>query len=48
MSEIVSLLDLFEGKLSLTDILLQDIPILDGLRDAKIAKNERILQQTKK
>ena len=35
-NEIVDLLDLFNGNLSLSDILNQDIPLINSLRDEKI------------
>lgn len=34
--EIVMLLDLFEGKVTLSEILDTDIPIINQLRDAKL------------
>lgn len=42
MEDIVAMLDLFQGQLSLTDILNQDIPILNGLRQAKSKLNGEI------
>lgn len=39
MRDIVSLLDLFQGQLSLTDVMNQDIPLLTGLRNAKSNAN---------
>lgn len=48
MDDIVSLLDLFQGQLSLTDILNQDIPILIGLRAAKSKLNGEINREREK
>lgn len=42
IKEIVLLLDLFDGKLSLADILNTDISLLNQLRDAKL----EIIDQT--
>jgi hypothetical protein len=39
MRDIVSLLDLFQGQLSLTDVMNQDIPLLSALRNAKSNAN---------
>ena len=36
--EIEYLLEAFGGSLTLTDILNQDIPILNGIRDARIRR----------
>ena len=38
--EIISYLELFEGKISLSEILSMDIPILHSLMDAKIKINK--------
>lgn len=40
--DIVNLLDLFKGELTLTDALNQDIPILNKLRDAKLRQNKML------
>lgn len=45
MEDIVNLLELFQGQLSLTDILNQDIPILNGLRQAKNRINGEIQRE---
>ena len=38
-------LDLFEGRLSLTDILNTEIPLLESLREAKYRAIDRAKQQ---
>lgn len=43
--ELVTLLDLFDGKITLTELLNTDIPLIQQLRDAKI---ELIYQQNPK
>ena len=45
MDEIVVLLDKFKGQLSLTDILNQDIPLLNELGKAKDRLNGEILKE---
>jgi len=40
--EIVYLLDLFEGKLSLSEVLNTEIPLLTLLKKAKVRLNEDI------
>lgn len=39
--DIVYTLDLFDGKLSLTDVMNTPLPFLDKLKDAKYAANEK-------
>lgn len=39
--EIVMLLDLFDGKITLTELLETDIPIINQLRDAKLELNKQ-------
>lgn len=46
--EMVILLDLFQGQLSLTDILNQDIPLLNALKDAKSKINGEINKEREK
>lgn len=46
--EIASLLTLFGGEMTLNDILDQDIPILNSLRDAKLRLNEKTVQEKMK
>ena len=48
MDDIVSLLDLFQGQLSLSDILNQDIPLIDDLRKAKNRLNGEINKETER
>ena len=45
--EINFLLDLFNGKLTLEDILDNDIPLLRVLRDTRIEMNEEISREQK-
>lgn len=45
MDEIVTLLELFHGQLSLTDILNQDIPLLNSLKKAKQKMNGEIIKE---
>ena len=45
MRDIVDTLDIFNGQISLTEILNQDIPILSGLQEAKISKLRQSQQQ---
>ena len=40
--DIVSLLDLFQGELSLNDVLNQDMIILTKLRESKLRINEQL------
>jgi hypothetical protein len=47
MLEIVYLMDLFEGKLSLSEILNLEIPLLNHLRKAKQKINEEIRKKSK-
>ena len=44
-TEIVYLLELFGGKLSLTDILQTELPLLAAMRDAKIQLTNDIREQ---
>ena len=46
--EIVSLLDLFQGELSLNDVLNQDMIILTKLRESKIRLNEKVAKEREK
>ena len=46
--EIVSLLDLFQGELSLNDVLNQDMIILTKLRESKIRKKEKDAKEREK
>lgn len=43
--EIIMLLDLFDGKITLSELLDTDIPIIHQLRDAKIALNAQKQQE---
>jgi hypothetical protein len=42
MLEVVYMLDLFDGKLSLSEILNLEIPLLNHLRTAKQKINEEV------
>lgn len=42
--DIVSFLDAFEGKISLSEILNQEIPLLNSLRESKARKLQEIIQ----
>ena len=46
MLEIVYLLELFDGKLSLSEILNLEIPLLNHLRKAKQRINEEIKKKS--
>ena len=46
--DIVSLLDLFQGELSLNDVLNQDMIILTKLRESKIRINEKVAKEREK
>lgn len=46
--EMVSLLDIFQGQLTLTDVLNQDIPVLNALKEAKIRLNAEIMKERQK
>ena len=46
--EIVSLLDLFQGELSLNDVLNQDMIILTKLRESKLRINEKVAKEREK
>ena len=46
--DIVSLLDLFQGELSLNDVLNQDMIILTKLRESKIRSNEKVAKEREK
>ena len=48
MDEIVVLLEKFKGQLSLTDLLNQDIPLLNALREAKDRMNGEITKEREK
>lgn len=39
------MLDLFEGRLSLNDILNQEIPLLNKLKEVKIQRNQQQAQK---
>lgn len=40
--EVVYLLDLFEGKVSLSEILNLEIPLLNHLKEAKLRINKQL------
>lgn len=42
------MLDLFEGKLTLDDLLGQDIPVLNKLKEAKLRSVDRINRERQK
>lgn len=42
------MLDLFQGELSLNDVLNQDMVILAKLREAKLRVNEKIAKEREK
>ena len=44
----MSLLDLFQGELSLNDVLNQDMIILTKLRESKIRINEKVAKEREK
>jgi len=46
--EIVGLLDLFDGKLTLDDLLGQDIPVLNKLKEAKLRSIDRLNRERQK
>ena len=48
MDEIVNLLELFQGQLSLNDILNHDIPLINGLKKAKQRLNGEITKEREK
>ena len=43
--EIVVFLDLFDGKISINEVLDNDIPLLKELRDAKIRINTEVAKK---
>jgi hypothetical protein len=43
--EIIILLDLFDGKITLSELLETDIPLIHQLRDAKIQLNSQRQQE---
>jgi hypothetical protein len=45
---LVYLLDLFDGKLSLSEILNLEIPLLNQLKEAKIRINKEIEEKAKR
>lgn len=47
MDDIVFTMDLFEGRVSLTEILNLEIPLLNHLKKAKIKLNNEIAKQRK-
>jgi len=46
--EIVYLLDLFDGKLSLSEILNVEVPLLNQLKIAKVNINRELQEKAKK
>lgn len=48
MEEIVSVLDAFNGQLSLSDVLNQELPLINLLREAKIGYSEKVQKEREK
>ena len=46
--DIVATLELFNGQLSLNDVLNQDIPILNELKEAKMRLNNNLAKEREK
>ena len=47
IDEILDDLELFNGKISLNDILNQEIPIINALRNAKILRTQKGMTNSK-